>query len=106
MSALRPRPPRELALRRHYLPRRPPPLPPPPCHTHLPHLRPPTILDHPPAIDSQTEKSYQKQPRVSFAYKRINAKNLSAKDLRYTRAVGLGFKTPATAIKVSSMRGG
>ena len=73
-----------------------PPAPSPGCHRLVaPRLAP-----------GQTEKSYQKQPRVSFAYKTINAKNLSAKDLRYTRAVGLGFKTPATAIKVSSMRGG
>jgi len=50
------------------------------------------------AID-QNEKAFQKQPTVFLGYKKLAAKGV-AKGLRFTRKVGLGFKTPAAAIKV------
>ena len=47
----------------------------------------------------QTEKSFQRQPIVFAGYKKLLAKK--GKLTRWTRNVGLGFKTPVTAIKVS-----
>ena len=46
----------------------------------------------------QTEKSFQRQPIVFAGYKKLIAKK--GKLTRWTRNVGLGFKTPVTAIKV------
>ena len=46
----------------------------------------------------QTEKSFQRQPIVFSGYKKLLAKK--GKLTRWTRNVGLGFKTPVTAIKV------
>lgn len=48
------------------------------------------------ALD-QTERAYQKQP-IFLGYKKLQAAK-SGKALRFTRSVGLGFKTPETAIK-------
>lgn len=59
-------------------------------------LRPPP----PPPPYKQTEKSYQKQPTISFGYKKLQNVT-STKALRFTRTVGLGFKTPKEAIKGS-----
>ena len=52
----------------------------------------------PPPSSRQTEKSYQKQPTISFGYKKL-AKATSTKGLRFSRTVGLGFKTPKEAVK-------
>lgn len=49
------------------------------------------------ALD-QTERAFQKQPNVFLGYKKLLTKKGGA--LRWTRNVGLGFKTPATAVKV------
>merc|ERR1719242_874352 len=50
-------------------------------------------------IDYQTEKAFQKQPTV-FLHKnrRVLAKKSKA-GVRYYKDVGLGFKTPKTAIE-------
>lgn len=45
----------------------------------------------------QTERAFQKQPTVNLRTKRAIAKN--AKVPRYFRNVGLGFKTPETALR-------
>jgi ribosomal protein S17 len=47
---------------------------------------------------NQTEKAFQKQPTVFLGYKKTLSKK--GKGLRWVRNVGLGFKTPAQAIKV------
>mmetsp|Transcript_33264 Transcript_33264/g.40241 ORF Transcript_33264/g.40241 Transcript_33264/m.40241 type:complete len:101 (-) Transcript_33264:709-1011(-) len=48
----------------------------------------------------QHEKAYQKQGAVFVARKRVigQSKRTKAKAMRFTRDVGLGFKTPDTAI--------
>ena len=46
----------------------------------------------------QTEKSYQKQDAIFLGKQGVVAKK-SSKGLRFYRNVGLGFKTPQTAIK-------
>ncbi|KAJ1447713.1 hypothetical protein M885DRAFT_541726 [Pelagophyceae sp. CCMP2097] len=48
----------------------------------------------------QTEKAYQQQDAVFIGRKRTLAKK-SNKGMRYVRNVGLGFKTPATALQGS-----
>ena len=50
------------------------------------------------ALD-QVEKAFQKQPNVFLGYKKLANKKVSKAGLRWTRNVGLGFKTPVTAIK-------
>merc|ERR1719334_1990796 len=47
--------------------------------------------------DVQTERSYQKQPTVNLNRKGVLT-GKQKKNLRYTRNVGLGFKTPRDAI--------
>jgi hypothetical protein len=52
----------------------------------------------------QTQKSFQRQANVNLGYKKLATvapkKLLQGGQLRYTRSVGLGFKTPVEAIKV------
>ena len=72
-----------------------------PLHpTLLPARLPPT--PHP---SLQTQKSFQKQANVSLGFKKLattsTKKLLQGGQLRYSRSVGLGFKTPAEAVKVS-----
>jgi small subunit ribosomal protein S11e len=43
----------------------------------------------------QTEKAYQKQDAIFIARKRVVGKK--AKSMRYTKSIGLGFKTPKEA---------
>eukprot|EP00164_Ancoracysta_twista_P000307 GFYU01000428.1.p1 GENE.GFYU01000428.1~~GFYU01000428.1.p1 ORF type:complete len:174 (-),score=56.14 GFYU01000428.1:214-687(-) len=45
----------------------------------------------------QIQKAFQKQESIFLGSKRILSKKASAKQLRYTKDVGLGFKTPADA---------
>lgn len=47
----------------------------------------------------QTEKAFLKQPTVFLGYKKLANKKVSRAGLRWTRSVGLGFKTPEAAIK-------
>lgn len=51
------------------------------------------------AVD-QNEKAFQKQGNVFLGYKKLANKKVNKAGLRWTRNVGLGFKTPVTAIKV------
>jgi small subunit ribosomal protein S11e len=51
------------------------------------------------AVD-QNEKAYQKQQNVFLGYKKLANKKVNKAGLRWTRNVGLGFKTPVTAVKV------
>lgn len=44
----------------------------------------------------QTEKAFQKQPTVFLGYKK--SLNRKARGTRWVRNVGLGFKTPSTAV--------
>eukprot|EP01031_Cornospumella_fuschlensis_P026935 gene26935-32546_t len=48
----------------------------------------------------QTEKAYQKQDAVFLGRKRVLGRK-GAKGLRYYKSIGLGFKTPKTAIEGS-----
>ncbi|KAK6466741.1 40S ribosomal protein S11 [Huso huso] len=49
--------------------------------------------------DTQTERAYQKQPTIFQNKKKILLGELTKEKLpRYTRSVGLGFKTPREAI--------
>jgi len=45
----------------------------------------------------QTEKAYQKQDAIFVARKRVVGKK--AKSMRYTKSIGLGFKTPKEAVE-------
>lgn len=52
------------------------------------------------AHDAQTEKAFQKQPTIFVAKKRaLGKKGPRASSLRFFRQVGLGIKTPKTAIE-------
>merc|ERR1712029_798852 len=54
--------------------------------------------DSPPDMtDPQVQKAFQKQDNIFVAKKKTN-KNAKARDLRYWKNVGLGFKTPKEAI--------
>jgi small subunit ribosomal protein S11e len=44
-------------------------------------------------------KAFSKQDNIFVAKKRVAGKKLTAKDFRYTKSVGLGFKTPTEAIE-------
>ena len=46
----------------------------------------------------QTEKAYQKQDAIFVGRKRVLGQK-SKKGMRYYKSIGLGFKTPETAIK-------
>jgi small subunit ribosomal protein S11e len=48
----------------------------------------------------QTEKAYQKQDAIFVGRKRVLGQK-SKKGMRYYKSIGLGFKTPDTAIKGS-----
>eukprot|EP01088_Endostelium_zonatum_P002283 TRINITY_DN12799_c0_g1_i1.p1 TRINITY_DN12799_c0_g1~~TRINITY_DN12799_c0_g1_i1.p1 ORF type:complete len:164 (+),score=29.32 TRINITY_DN12799_c0_g1_i1:40-531(+) len=48
-------------------------------------------------IEGQTERAFQKQPTVFVGRKKVLNKKVKSRDLRFTRNVGLGIKTPATA---------
>merc|ERR1712189_3585 len=47
----------------------------------------------------QTERAYQKQKPIFQNKKRLIGKVVKGKEQRFTRAVGLGFKTPRDAIE-------
>ncbi len=49
----------------------------------------------------QNQRGYQKQDNVFAAKKRVLGKKVAQKDTRYYKAVGLGIKTPRTAIEGS-----
>jgi small subunit ribosomal protein S11e len=49
-------------------------------------------------MEAQTEKSFQKQPTVFVGSKKLTGKKTKSGLPRYYRNVGLGFKTPKTAI--------
>merc|ERR1712048_970425 len=52
------------------------------------------------AMTDQNQKAFQKQETIFVAKRRSgNKKKLSAKELRFWRNVGLGFKTPKEAIE-------
>ena len=42
----------------------------------------------------QTERSFQKQPSIFLNKKRVLGRRVNRSELRFTRNVGLGFKTP------------
>merc|ERR1719237_1836584 len=46
----------------------------------------------------QVEKAFQKQAAIFIGSKRATGRKNAKGELRYTRNVGLGFKTPQTAI--------
>merc|ERR1719217_1466365 len=46
----------------------------------------------------QTERAFQKQPTIFLGRKRVLGKKIKRSDERFTRNVGLGFKTPKEAI--------
>merc|ERR1719240_2264193 len=49
-------------------------------------------------LSQQTERCYQKQPTIFENKKQVlGARRLNRSELRFTRNVGLGFKTPAFA---------
>ena len=48
----------------------------------------------------QVEKAYQRQPTIFGGVKAAAIKAKGGALPRYTRNVGLGFKTPETAVKV------
>lgn len=51
-------------------------------------------------MEAQTEKAYQKQPTIVMTGKPSDLKKkLPRKKIRYTRNVGLGFKTPREALE-------
>lgn len=47
----------------------------------------------------QNEKAFQKQPTIFLNHKKTRISKKKNKSLRYTRNVGLGFKTPREAIE-------
>jgi small subunit ribosomal protein S11e len=49
-------------------------------------------------VAAQNEKAFQKQPTIFIGKERKLGKKANASQLRFTREVGLGFKTPKTAI--------
>ena len=52
-------------------------------------------------MDHQTEKAFQKQPTIYVGRKRTLRRTLKSNDQRFWRTVGLGFKTPRTAIEAT-----
>ena len=50
-------------------------------------------------MSEQTERAYQKQAPIFQNKKRVVGKVSKAKDNRFTKSVGLGFKTPRDAIE-------
>lgn len=51
-------------------------------------------------MEAQTEKAFQKQPTIVMTGKPSELKKkIPKKKLRYTRNVGLGFKTPREAVE-------
>merc|ERR1711862_291341 len=46
----------------------------------------------------QSERAFQKQANVFLNKKRLDLKSGKAKTPRYTKSIGLGFKTPREAI--------
>ena len=61
---------------------------------------PPTTMSSGWREAEQTERAYQKQDAIFLGKQGILAKK-SGKNMRFYRNVGLGFKTPALAIKGS-----
>jgi len=49
-------------------------------------------------IDNQNQKAFQKQHGVFLSKRAPKGKRLSSADLRYSKTVGLGFKTPKEAV--------
>eukprot|EP00112_Aurelia_sp_Birch-Aquarium-sp1_P017806 Seg417.7 transcript_id=Seg417.7/GoldUCD/mRNA.D3Y31 product="40S ribosomal protein S11" pseudo=true protein_id=Seg417.7/GoldUCD/D3Y31 len=50
-------------------------------------------------MSEQTERAFQRQKPIFQNKKRVVSKVSKAKEQRFTRAVGLGFKTPREAIE-------
>merc|ERR1712198_730533 len=50
-------------------------------------------------MSEQIERAYQKQPPIFQNKKRVVGKVQKAKEQRFTKSVGLGFKTPREAIE-------
>lgn len=46
----------------------------------------------------QTERAFQKQPTIFLAKKFGAGKKIKRSDVRYSKSIGLGFKTPQAAI--------
>merc|ERR1711962_1070733 len=57
----------------------------------------PATPKQPNIMSEQTEKAYQKQAPIFQNKKRVVGKALKAKDQRFVKNVGLGFKTPREA---------
>jgi len=49
--------------------------------------------------EAQTEKAFQRQSAISLINRRLIAKKKKGKPVRYYKDIGLGFKTPRTAIE-------
>merc|ERR1712001_612689 len=50
-------------------------------------------------MSEQTERAYQKQPTIFQNKKRVAGKVTKAKEQRFVKSVGLGFKTPREAVE-------
>ena len=50
-------------------------------------------------LSSQNQKAYQKQDCIFVGKKRVLGKKIALKQTRYYKSVGLGIKTPRTAIE-------
>lgn len=50
----------------------------------------------------QNEKAFQKQDAIFVGKKRVAGQKAKAKDIRWYKDVGLGFKTPTEAKEVRS----
>eukprot|EP01027_Heterolobosea_sp_BB2_P023839 GEZU01035864.1.p1 GENE.GEZU01035864.1~~GEZU01035864.1.p1 ORF type:complete len:181 (+),score=62.86 GEZU01035864.1:77-544(+) len=50
-------------------------------------------------MDIQNERAFQKQAPIFLGKQRLLARKLKAGELRYVKSIGLGFKTPKTAIE-------
>ena len=53
----------------------------------------------PAAATAQNQKAFQKQDQIFVGKKRVLGKKFSIRDTRYYKNVGLGIKTPRTAIE-------
>jgi hypothetical protein len=56
-------------------------------------------LTVPPLCCAQNQKGFQKQDCIFVGKKRVQGKKQALKETRYYKAVGLGIKTPRTAIE-------
>merc|ERR1712221_18277 len=58
-----------------------------------------SCVRRPAKMSEQTERAYQKQPTIFQNKKRVAGKVTKAKEQRFVKSVGLGFKTPREAIE-------